>query len=307
MTDTQNNQSQDDEVFAELYKAGAKETAPAKLNYEIINYAKNADKYSGSSHFAGDWKVPLSLAASVVVVFGLLVQLDQTPEQLELPPIPEISAPVESTKSKSDEIQTGTFKDFEKASPDEESTFSKDIKESDLDAQGSVQMEERTLHQKQEPKKQSAPQPNIIQSKPDGNRKSETKQGISSETLRLERSLEKSKSSDSTNTETLDSDDRPSSTAAGIQKQRSIESEKVQSDENIDTTSGIISGAEIQRKRDSAENSEQVFAPIPVEDWILMIEKLIARKDYAEAARQLQKFKQAHPKVNVEDLESKIP
>ncbi len=38
-----------------------------------------------------------------------------------------------------------------------------------------------------------------------------------------------------------------------------------------------------------------------------MIEKLIAKKDYAEAARQLQKFKQTHPKVNVEDLDSKIP
>ena len=52
---------------------------------------------------------------------------------------------------------------------------------------------------------------------------------------------------------------------------------------------------------------ESGFAPIPVEDWLLMIEKLIARKDYAEAARQLEKFKQAYPKVNVEDLEAKIP
>ena len=61
------------------------------------------------------------------------------------------------------------------------------------------------------------------------------------------------------------------------------------------------SGADSEAKR------EQEFAPIPVEDWLLMIEKLIARKDYAEAARQLQKFKQAHPKVNVEDLDAKIP
>ena len=49
------------------------------------------------------------------------------------------------------------------------------------------------------------------------------------------------------------------------------------------------------------------FAPLPVEDWLLMIELLVAKKDYAEAARQLNKFKQAHPNVNVEDLDSKIP
>ncbi len=282
MTDTQNNQSQDDEVLAELYKAGANETAPAKLNYKITNYAKNSDKQLSSSHFAGDWKVPLSLAASVVVVFGLLVQLDQSPEQLELPSIPELSAPVESTQSK-------------------------DIKQSESDALIDAPMEERALKQKQEPKKQSITQPNVIQSEPEAKRKSEANQGLSGESLRLERSLEKSKSSDSASPEVFDSDDRYSSASGGIQQQRSIESEDVHSDENIDTTSGNISEAEIQRKRDSTENSEQVFAPIPVEDWILMIEKLIARKDYAEAARQLQKFKQAHPKVNVEDLESKIP
>ncbi len=49
------------------------------------------------------------------------------------------------------------------------------------------------------------------------------------------------------------------------------------------------------------------FVPLPVENWLLMIELLVAKKDYAEAARQLNKFKQAHPNVNVEDLDSKIP
>ena len=62
-----------------------------------------------------------------------------------------------------------------------------------------------------------------------------------------------------------------------------------------------------QDREDGLVEEEVDFAPIPVEDWLLKIEQLIARKDYAEAARQLEKFKQAHPKVNVEDLESKIP
>ena len=64
-----------------------------------------------------------------------------------------------------------------------------------------------------------------------------------------------------------------------------------------------------RQDRDNAlmADEEAGFAPMPVEYWLLMIEQLVARKDYAEAARQLEKFKQAHPKINVEDLESKIP
>ena len=90
-TNSQNN-SNDDEILGRLYKEGSKEMAPAKLNYEILQYAKNAEMPSGSaSHFSGGWKVPLSLAASIVVVFGLFVQLDQSPQPLDLPPIPELS------------------------------------------------------------------------------------------------------------------------------------------------------------------------------------------------------------------------
>lgn len=74
------------------------------------------------------------------------------------------------------------------------------------------------------------------------------------------------------------------------------------------TTSGMAADAELTDElRDENIQTEAEFAPIPVEDWLLMIERLVARKDYAEAARQLEKFKQAHPKVNVEDLDAKIP
>jgi len=81
MNNETNNQK-DNEVLTQLYKTGANETPPAKLNYEIIKYAADAQvntesPIEGSSHFGGGWKVPLSMAACLVVVFGLLVQIDQ--------------------------------------------------------------------------------------------------------------------------------------------------------------------------------------------------------------------------------------
>jgi len=99
------------------------------------------------------------------------------------------------------------------------------------------------------------------------------------------------------------SNDAESSTASKIDRtqQRSMSAEPAlesqQSDSQLDTDT----------IESTSETFEPQYAPIPVGDWLLMIEKLIARKDYAEAARQLQKFKQAHPKVNVEDLDAKIP
>ena len=63
------------------------------------------------------------------------------------------------------------------------------------------------------------------------------------------------------------------------------------------------------QKQQDKFNVDQKFdtANLPVGDWLLLIETLIAKKDYAEARRQIDKFKIAHPKVNVEDLEAKIP
>ena len=108
MTKNSQNDTNDDQVLAHLYKEGAKETAPAKLNYEIINHAAKVEKpTSVNSHFGGGWKVPLSLAASIVVVFGLIVQIDQNPDQSTLPPIPEISAPTEPQLDEHDNVKNG--------------------------------------------------------------------------------------------------------------------------------------------------------------------------------------------------------
>ena len=48
---------------------------------------ENAPLLSGS-HFGAGWKVPLSLAAGVVLVFTLLVQLDRNPPPSEIVSIP---------------------------------------------------------------------------------------------------------------------------------------------------------------------------------------------------------------------------
>lgn len=335
---SQNNSSQDDQVLARLYKEGAKETPPAKLNYEIINQAANAEKSASvSSHFGGGWKVPLSLAASVVVVFGLLVQLDQSPQQLELPPIPEVSAPTGSKPGKSDKVKPSERYEANEAMSDETSLYRKDSKELDYDALGDAPIEERTAEESLHRKNQQEAQPSIIQNKPAAKKKVEQKKEVARERQGLEPSLEKSKSSnidrleeklntDVTTTSTLNTakpaespaspasqkpangiDNRPDAQDEGMRQQRLLKNESPKTQESATTTSDLTSEIEAQSSGTMAEDAEQEFAPIPVEDWLLMIEKLIARKDYAEAARQLQKFKQVHPKVNVEDLEAKIP
>ena len=335
---SQNNSSQDDQVLARLYKEGAKETPPAKLNYEIINQAANAEKpASVSSHFGGGWKVPLSLAASVVVVFGILVQLDQSPQQLELPPIPEVSAPAGSKSGKSDNAQFSDKYEANEAMSDDTSSYSKDSKELDYDALEDAPIEERAVEESLHRKNQQEAQPSIIQSKPGAKKKVEQKQEVVREHQKLEPSLENSKLSnidrieeklntDAPTTSTLNTHkpaESPASTTSqksansldnrsnvqdeGMRQQRLLKNELPHALESATTTSDLAAEPEAQSSGAMTEDAEQEFAQIPVEDWLLMIEKLIARKDYAEAARQLQKFKQAHPKVNVEDLESKIP
>ena len=179
---SQNDSNQDDQVLAQLYKEGAKETPPAKLNYEIINYAAKTEKsVGGSSHFSGGWKVPLSLAASVVVVFALLVQLDQSPQQLELPPIPEISAPAGSKSGKSDKGEMNNINKANEAMSDDTSSFNKDAKELDYDAFEDTPIEERAIEESLHRNNQQEAQPAIIQSKPAAKKKVEQKQEVSRE------------------------------------------------------------------------------------------------------------------------------
>jgi hypothetical protein len=327
--------SQDDEVLARLYKEGAKDTPSAKLDNEIINYAANAKKSTSnhnhvSSHFDGGWKVPLSLAASVVVVFALLIQLDQSSQQLELPSIPELSIPTESNQYE--------FKDEgEETNADDFSSLKRDTKKSDLDSQtrgeaapganidkpvrkesqsattlnkpGADEKTEQVRQNSRERTVQEKYQPSDdirIQNQSNSNAtpvptttisKSKSSEGYAPKLSKPQAA--QSQIQEPTNEDLISTDSETRSD--GMMRQKSIEEKSIESSEDDRSPPDLAADT----KMDS--NTEQEFAPIPVGDWLLMIEKLIARKDYAEAARQLQKFKQAHPKVNVEDLESSIP
>ena len=346
----------DDEVLEQLYKKGAKETPPAKLNYEIINYAANPDKStetpkSVGSHFGGDWKVPLSMAASVVVVFALLVQLDQSPQQLELPPIPEISVPSEDSTANSqpmpdeynDERNEKLF-EAEEALADDISSFKKDRKESDIDSDnsGALIIDKPVTIKKSADKKvqekaaitreriQTQPElkaiPSIQAPNPSSTStitKSKSEQGYVSpkqENLAKPQTAQKqmqAPAKDNLNDSAPDTaSGKSSSTSSGaVMQQRSVH-ERRDGSSTSDITADSEHSEELasEKTEELAEEldrgqtqTESEFSPIPAEDWLLMIEKLVAQKDYAEAARQLTKFKQAHPKVNVEDLDAKIP
>lgn len=357
--ESQDNKSQDDQVLAKLFKQGAKDTPPAKLNSEILNYAATANKSSHrstsnsnavGSHFGGGWKVPLSMAASVVVVFALLVQLDQTPQQLELPPIPEISTPVESK-------QAGSIDEALKSAPaleemneavDDEVIGTQDTKESDFDsaldtetAQESV-AEELIIQEAQTPtlqkpkitkkppqklkhKKAQEQQPSrerVHQAPVDVKRTEErllenrsNQAAPSAPTASSSKSMDsyapkmdKAQTIERTSQEpTSELESKSAVTSGSVMEERSMQQQAAPTREDALGASDMAAESQMQESSKLKQKQEQEYAPIPVENWLLMIEKLVARKDYAEAARQLQKFKQTHPNVNVEDLESQIP
>ena len=361
MTNNSQNNPGDDEVLAQFYKKGAKETPPAKLNSKIINYAANPDTSSETpksvgSHFGGGWKVPLSMAASVVVVFALLVQLDQSPQQLELPPIPELSIPIKDSAAKNqptlDEYNEELF-EAEEALADDTPSFKNDTSESDMDSQNSgaliidksisTESQRSTDSIQAEPNKNS---PSAIN--PSAIKKSIEKEAVitrerfQSEQKPASAPTTQSSSTSSTITKSKSEEgyappiheklEKPQAVQKQMQapakdnlqnnnasgatsgKSSSISSSPVLQEKPMherrdgSNITGMATDADVAEQLDSDHvETEAEFAPIPVEDWLLMIEKLVAQKDYAEAARQLTKFKQAHPKVNVEDLDAKIP
>ncbi len=322
-------ESQDDQVLAALYKKGAKEIPSSELDRKILDYAtkENAPAHD-DSHFGGGWKVPLSLAASVLLVFAILVQLDQSPEQLEIPPIP--------SSDKSDL----------KSVPMDESTadnFSRSIGDK-LDTDRDIGFEAEESSGRTETQAPSATIPSKLESR----KKHELKETMS----RPETTLEKSQQYDeyrlnnelkmqqapaegppvaspgtkpkvsnvpapgitrSTKTpehmHELSKDAarerKPSASKDGLDSANGTAVESMTPERAISVESNQTQ--QTQAREDVSFEEETDFSPIPVEDWLLMIEQLIAKRDYAEATRQLEKFKQAHPKVNVEDLDSKIP
>lgn len=314
MTNDPQNKSRDDEVLAKLFKQSAKETSPAKLDHAILNYAASPEKSTATSnsigsHFGGGWKVPLSMAASVVVVFALLVQLDQNPQQLELPSIPEISAPTEHSEELHEADETFS---------DDSLSFIKDRKESGLGSQSSdtlILETPATINKTEKLKTESAERAHTQQELttiPSATaNKAKSKQDYAApkpETLAKPQVMKKQMQ--------VPAKDRlkinvPATASDGVTQERSMQKHR---DNNNTSTLAADSESTEDLTAESAEElysspiqTEAEFAPIPVEDWLLMIEKLVAQKDYAEAARQLAKFKQAHPKVNVEDLDAQIP
>ena len=293
-TNTPDNNLQDDQVLAKLYKKEAKDTPPAKLDNKILNYAANANKSSSEnspvgSHFGGGWKVPLSMAASVVVVFALLVQLDQSPRDIELPPIPEISIPTESNQDTAKDEALSSTATREEAKETEDALLDGEARDLIIEQEEqspAIQNKPKAAKKNANKKLESPPQRERVYQAP-----LEKAESINKTIERQAQEPAGALSSDS------------AVTSGSITKERSMQPNSLPSHE--DTLGTLDSAVDSDAKVEV--NTEGEFAPLPVEDWLLMIETFIARKDYAEAARQLQKFKQAHPKVNVEDLESKIP
>ncbi len=313
--------SQDDQVLKQLYKKGANEAPSAELDQEILEYAANKQSSKrGGSHFGGGWKVPLSLAASVVLVFALLVQLDQSPEQLEIPPIPSSESDMQTTtKNKSG---AGDFN-----APIDEISMPTDgiaTETEELSGRAETQTPANAAQEKLEARKKldqetvSQPTPTLEKSRQlDEYQRNNKLEQVPAEQPSVAAPSMKSKSEVKSS--------RPNRTLEPLQDSpRAILNEQPSTvQEGTYSTNGNTETMSRERSRkdfesdaqqepmlhdDRAESKEDTdFAPIPVGDWLLMIEKLIARKDYAEAARQLEKFKQAHPKVNVEDLEAKLP
>lgn len=201
-----------DQALSRLYKKDAKQTSPSEIDKKILEYAANkVQEKNSKSYFSGSWKVPLSLAASVAIVFAIIMQINQMPGQLDIPPLPQ----------KEEES-----KEFNHKIISPESGISKN--------------ESLLFEKKKNQKKHMSTQNRSSSAEPVGN------------TLTIESPTQKQKN-------------------------------KFNVNQNMDTSN------------------------LPVKDWLLLIEQLIAKKDYAEASRQLNKFKQVHTKVNVEDLEKKIP
>ena len=250
-------QSQDDQVLAKLYKEGAKETPSPELDKKILNYAANKHKAKrGSSYFSGGWKVPLSLAASITIVFAIIMQIQQVPDQTEIPRIPA-SKPADNLPATVDEMREDAGSQYKaKDAPGRKEDLLTPLK--------STGEMEATKKREQI---QIAPQSQTIQE----------------ESLMLENEIGVDEAA-----------------AGKLMRQRTMSTESISSPTPKESS--------VQNQQDKFNvDQETDTSKLPVEDWLLLIETLIAKKDYAEARRQLEQFKIVHPKVNVEDLESKIP
>ena len=241
---------QDDQVITKLYKEGAKETPPPKLDQIILNYAASKNKRS-SSYFSGGWKVPVSLAASITIVFAIIMQIEKMPDQIEIPQIP------------------ASGKTDNQPAPVDESSI--DAKKRSKAKDAPARREDKLAPMKSTKKNEVTKKLNQHQQLPQS-------QALEEELQNFDSAL----SADEAEAGALTS---PESVSTQSPKESSIQKR--------------------QKKFNVAPETDT--SKLPVEDWLLLIEQLIAKKDYAEARRQLDKFKVTHTKVNVEELENLIP
>jgi len=267
-TDSKNNQSHNDSALSKLYKSGVNESPSSQLDEKILNYAAKQNIHtSHSSHFDGGWKVPLSLAASVLLVFTILLQLDNNPEQLpkELPPLP--------TTNKTD---ADIFFEAEES----------------LDVPATIEnkaIAREKLRQQNRPEEiLTRPDAALEKSMPtdtDQINTQETRESFQDSDKDSQRKAKRSTADDSENDGVVDN----------IELNSTLQGKSNQVLESATQEAGAT-------LKNGAASSV-----LPAEDWLLSIEKLITEKNYTAAKQQLNNFKQAHPNTNVEHLESKLP
>ncbi len=276
-----NTENQDDQVFSQLFKKAIKDSPRPELDRKILDYAaEKNNQVRSSNHFNGGWKVPLSLAACLLLVFTVLIQFDQNSEQLELPPLPTADKANVQSEPAADEI---TAKDMPSIIADE------------TGVNPDIGYEEKQSLDRTETKASSAKTQGKLESRKKHVPESPSRQGLLLEKYSQETLLKNKESTTQSRSTGTNGD------AAGTMAPES--SIIIKSNQKKQVQKSVM-----QSPEDTPITEEDLdFAPLPVEDWLLMIELLVAKKDYAEAARQLNKFKQAHPNVNVEDLDSKIP
>ena len=323
--DPNHDSTQNDRALSRLYKSGAKNTPPPALDRKILDYAANNNKPGiGDSHFGGGWKVPLSLAASVLLVFTILLQLDKNPEQLpeELPPLPTsekpdiLSVPVDhdfvedenrslnealEAQSKVNDNQDTIGLDVEEALKDHTTRVSPAVSENKAEARKKLQRQNQgVISQPKAILEQSAPS-NNYRSRSEAEQKREIAPQETSQPIQEFSKEPTSKAKQSTAQENA-AGENTTTENIGHKEAMQLESNPVLKPMPAGKDDSLILD-KIGKKTEGAAE----FATLPAHKWLQSIEELIINEDYAEASRQLKEFKQSHPEIDVADLEAKIP
>ncbi len=326
--DHNNDSAQNDKALSKLYKSGVKNKPPLELDRKILDYAANKNKPGfNDSHFGGGWKVPLSLAASVLLVFTILLQLDKNPDQLpkELPPLPTsekadiFSTPADSDLTNDKNRSLNETSDSQPNPNDYNDVVGFDAEEALNDraapTDSKSKAEARKKLQRQNQGVISQPESTLEQSAPNNDYRTrseaEQKREITPQnTPKSMQDISKEPAINSTNKAKQSSIQEYENAAGENVATESIESEDamlLESNQMQKSVPARKDGSLIGDETETKTGDTTEFATLPAKDWLQSIKELIKNEDYAEASLQLEKFKQAHPEINVSNLETKIP